>query len=95
MFGKLPNLNFNVSVVSNSRDKVLILAKSKEHIGLKVFLLFRTFSPGLENNNTLKCNSESFPTTAISGYCWKFLEPDFILLFSPTSGDKIIILVEI
>ena len=42
--------------------------KSRKTMGL-VFLHFRTFSPGLETNYTLQCNSDSFSCTVTYILC--------------------------
>ena len=60
---KIVGLTFNVSLFSNQREKVLILVESRGQMCPIVFLLLRTFSPRLENNNTLKCWFDNFPTT--------------------------------
>ena len=61
--GKLADQQFNVSLFSNTGEKVLILFESRGQICPIVFLLFKTYSPGLENNDTLQCWSHNFPTT--------------------------------
>jgi hypothetical protein len=61
--GKLLDQPFDVLLFSNTREKFLILVESRGQICPIVFLLFRTISPGLENNDTLICRSDNFTTT--------------------------------
>ena len=61
--GKLLDWYFNVLLFSNAREKVLILVETRGKICLIVLLLYRTFSPGLTNNHTLKFWSDNFSTT--------------------------------
>ena len=61
MRGKLSEFNCNVLLVSNRGEKVMKWRKTVGQICPIVFLAFQTFSPGLENNKTSKCGSESFP----------------------------------
>ena len=61
MYRKVADHHFNVSLFSNPGDNVLILVESRGKIWPIVYNLFRTLSPGLENNNTLKCWSGIFP----------------------------------
>ena len=63
VYGKLLGPFFKLLLFSNPGDKVLILVESREQICPIVVHLFRTFSPGLEKNNTLKCWSGIFPLT--------------------------------
>ena len=61
MCGKLSELHYKETLVSNRREKVMNWRKTVGQICPIVFLAFQTFSPGFENNHTLKCGSESFP----------------------------------
>ena len=63
--GSLLDWYFNVLLFSNAREKVLILVETRGKICLIVLLLYRTFSPGLTNNHTLKFWSDNFSTTRI------------------------------
>ena len=56
VYGKLAEQSFNVSLFSNSGEKVLKSIKIMGQICHIVFLLFRTFSLQLENNIAMKCN---------------------------------------
>ena len=58
---KLSEVHFDVSLFSNPGDKVLVLVESTGHICPIVFLLLKTLSLGLKNNDTVKCNSDNFP----------------------------------
>ena len=57
--------------------------------------MIRTFSPGLENNDTLKCSSINFPGNikyfSISA---KLLEIHFNVLLFSNQGEKVLFLVE-
>ena len=76
MSGLLKTVGTTFLIVSNPGDKVLLLVKS---IGLypMVFLLFRTLSSGLENNDTWKCISDNFLTmlnyVLLLENCWNFI----------------------
>ena len=59
---KLLKLHFDASLVSNHGENVMKWWKTVGQICPIVFLAFKTFSSGLENNKTSKCDSESFPT---------------------------------
>ena len=61
--GKLLDQHFNILLFSNPGEKFLLLVESRGQIFPVVVLLFRTFSPGLENHDALKCWSDNFPTT--------------------------------
>ena len=69
--GKLLEQHFNVSLFYNPIYKVLIFVKSRGQICPIFVLLFRNWSPGLENNDTLKCWSDNFLTPLIYVLCWK------------------------
>ena len=53
--GKRQDQYFIVWMFSSPGDKVLILVERTGQICPIVFLLFWTLSPGLENNDALKC----------------------------------------
>ena len=63
--GKMPDQHFKVSLFSNPVEKVPILVKSRVQICPLILTRNRTFSPGLENNDNLKCWSGIFPWTFI------------------------------
>ena len=58
MYGKLPELHCNVSMFSNCGENVW---KTRGQICPIIVLLFMTFSPLLESNDTLQCTSDNFP----------------------------------
>ena len=60
MHGKLSELHLDVALLSNRREKVLKGRKTSRRICPIVLLLFKTFSPLLENNYPLKWSSDSF-----------------------------------
>ena len=66
--GKIPDQHLSVWLISNQGDNVQILVESTGQICPVVLHLFWTLSPGLENNHTLKCWSDIFPTILL---CWK------------------------
>ena len=56
--------------------------------------IIRTFSPGLKNNNTLKCSSNNFPgMTHICQHVWKIAGNTFQCMFS-NPGEKVLFIVE-
>ena len=57
VYVKMPNQYFKALLFSNPGDKALILFESKGEICPNVLYLFRTWSPGLEKIDTLKCGS--------------------------------------
>ena len=59
--GKLSELHYNALLVSNHGEKVMKWRKKLGQIGPIAFIAVKTFSLGLENNETSKCGSESFP----------------------------------
>ena len=61
MCGKLSELNCNAVSASNCGEKVIKWRKIVGQICPIVFLVFQTFSPGLENKEISKCLSERFP----------------------------------
>ena len=61
MRGKLSEPNFDVWLFSNPGENVQKARKAVGQIYPIIFLLFMTFSPRLETNNTLQCSSDSFP----------------------------------
>ena len=62
MCGKLSDLHFNVSLISNFKEKGPEKYKKNYRTNLSlVILLFKTFSPRLENNDTSTCSYDSFP----------------------------------
>ena len=59
---KLSELHFNGQLFSNSGEKFLKSRRTMEQICTLLFtLFFSTFSPQLNNNDTSKCSSDSFP----------------------------------
>ena len=58
---KLSKLHCKATLVSNHGEKVMKWRKTVGKICPIVYLAFQTFSPGLENNETSKYSSESFP----------------------------------
>ena len=71
--GKLLVLHFDVLFFSNPGEKVLKSIISTGRICPIVFLLFMTFSPGVESNNTLKCYFNSF--AEMLTFHFAFLDP--------------------
>ena len=61
MRGKLSALHLDVRLFSNPGEKVQKARKAMGNICPIIFLLFMTFSPRLETNDTLQCSSDSFP----------------------------------
>ena len=61
MRGKMSELHCNAALVSNRGENVMNWRNTVGKISPIVFLAFQTFSPGLENSETSKCDSESFP----------------------------------
>ena len=61
MRGKLSEPHFDVWLFSNPGEKVQKARKGMGHLCPIFFLLFITFSPWLETNDTLQCSSDSFP----------------------------------
>ena len=86
--GKLSEIHSIVWFFSNPGDKVL---KCKIQRDKSVHTLTRKqiLSPGLENNGTLQCISDSFPCTLIYLFflenCWN---STLILSFSPIKGTS-------
>ena len=75
---KVLDQHFNKLLFSNPGEKFLILVESRGQICPVFFLLFRTFSHGLENNDTEKVWSDNFPTT-LTYMClsWKIVRAIF------------------
>ena len=61
MCGKMSELHFKASSVSNCKEKVIKWRKTVGQICPIVFLAFLTFSLGLENNKTSWCGFDNFP----------------------------------
>ena len=76
-----PELHCNALLVSNFAEKVMKWRKTVGQIGPIVFLAFHAFSPVLENNETSKCGSESFPRIWHIFCVWKNC-PSYLLTHS-------------
>ena len=61
MCEKRSDLKYNAPLVSNHGEKAIKLRKTVGQILPIVFLAFQTFSPELENKETSKYGSKSFP----------------------------------
>ena len=81
MVGKIPDQHLHVWLFSNPGDKVQKRWSTTGQIRPVLSTRIWTLSPGLENNNTVKCWSGIFPTilTYIQGTkfysCWNLLKP--------------------
>ena len=60
---KLLDQNFNAYLFSNPENKVFKSEKATRQICLLLSTRITTFSPSLENNDTLKCYSKKILTT--------------------------------
>ena len=96
MSGKLLNIYFNLSLFTNPGEKVLILVESRGTICPLSVILFRTFSPRLENNNTLKWISDKFsrnPDKCVDP--GKLLKLYFNVSLFSNPGENVLIIIGI
>ena len=62
-----------------------------QNLVLKIFILFMTFSPGLETNDTLQCSSDSFPHMVTYILCVENCEKlHFDAWLSPNHGETVL-----
>ena len=91
---KMSDQHFKALFFSNTGDKILIIV-GRQQICPTNFHFFMTLSPGLENNNTLKCCfGIFFIDLDIYGYVGKLQEHHFSLWLFPNLGEKLIIFVK-
>ena len=60
VYENVSEIHFNVTWFSNSGETNQKRRKTMGQISPLVLQLSRTFTPQLDNNNTLKCNSDNF-----------------------------------
>ena len=90
MRGKLSEPHFYVWLFSNPGEKVQKAREAMGQICPIIFLLFMTFSPLLETNNTLQCSSDSFPCMVTYIECGKLSELHFDAELFPNRGETVI-----
>ena len=88
MRGKLSEPHFDVLLFSNPGDKVQKARKTMGQICTTVLIIFMTFSPRLETNDTLQFSSESFPRMVTYIFVWKIVRTTFRrIVVSQSRGD--------
>ena len=77
LFNFLTEFHFNEALISNSGEKVPESKKARVYICPLLSTKNKIFSPGLENNNTLKCISDNFPNMLtymlFLKKCWNYI----------------------
>ena len=85
----MPDQHFNVLFFSNLRDKVFKIWKIMGQICPLLSTRIRTLSPGLEENNALKCCFGIFPTTLIYIIMMENCQNNISMYgFSPIQGKR-------
>ena len=90
MRGKLSELHCKATLVSNRGEKVMKWRKTVGQICPIVFLAFHTFSPGLENNERSKCDSESFPLMVTYNLCVENCQSYILTHSCPNRGETVL-----